>query len=94
MLEPRASPSAIAIRSSSHRKRADTGGIGSVIAAYVRVAPVRVVTTRPYRQRWPVLRLTPTTRDAAALLMPCFIKARYCARLFVSGCAPGDFRGR
>ena len=42
----------------------------------------------------PLKKYEVTGRDAAALLMPCLIKARYCARLLASGGAPDDFRDR
>ena len=47
---------------------------------------------RPYRQRLPVLRLTPANRQAALLLIPCFINRRYRSRFVVNGDGPGVHR--
>ena len=95
MLAPARRRSAITSRSASDRYRADHGGssfVTSIMAGYSRSPPARVGTVRPYRQRVPVRRFTPTSRHASALLTPRAMSRAYSCRCRVNGAGPGTFR--
>jgi hypothetical protein len=44
---------------------------------------------RPWIQREPVRRFTPTVRQASLFRIPCFTKRKYLSRFAVNGDAPG-----
>ncbi len=69
--------SAITIRSASVRYRTDDG-LDRVrkgfTGGYSSLSPALLMTVRPYRQRVPVRRFTPTIRQASELATPCWIR--------------------